>query len=229
MPGMQSNESQLIPILAKCDCLLFDFDGTLAPNLDLPDMRKQVIVMCNAYQVPEAVYSGLYIVEVIEAAKKHLASKDPEQAEEFSQNAHQLIRSIELKEASKTNPFTWAEDLLVSLRSRSIKLGVVTRNCREAVLYVFPQLQEYVDCLIARDDTRYLKPDIRHLKTALEKMGTNSEKSAMIGDGELDMVSGKKLGLTCIGVLTGNTTKDDLSLAGANLVISECKDILIST
>ena len=44
-----------------------------------------------------------------------------------------------------------------------------------------------------------------------------------------DMVSGKKLGLTCIGVLTGNTTKDDLSLAGANLVISECKDILIST
>jgi len=83
--------------------------------------------------------------------------------------------------------------------------------------------------LIARDDTRYLKPDIRHLKTALEKMGTNSEKSAMIGDGALDMVSGKKLGLTCIGVLTGNTTKDDLSLAGANLVISECKDILIST
>lgn len=226
---MQSNVSQLIPILAKCNSLLFDFDGTLAPNLDLPDMRKQVIVMCDAYQIPDVVYSGLYIVEVIEAAKKHLENTDPERAENFSQNAHELIRSIELDEASKTNPFTWVEDLLVSLRSKSIKLGVVTRNCREAVLCVFPNLQEYVDCLVARDDTRYLKPDTRHLKTALEKMGTTSEKTAMIGDGALDMIVGKKLGLTCIGVLTGNTTNQDLSLAGANLVVNECKDILIST
>ena len=75
---MQSNVSQLIPILAKCNSLLFDFDGTLAPNLDLPDMRKQVIVMCDAYQIPDVVYSGLYIVEVIEAAKKHLENTDPE-------------------------------------------------------------------------------------------------------------------------------------------------------
>ncbi len=226
---MRSSESQLIPILEKCNCLLFDFDGTLAPNLDLPDMRKQVVMMCGAYQVPETVYYGLYIVEVIEAATKHLEHKDPNQAEEFSQRAHQLIKKIELDEASKTSPFDDIEGLLATLRLKSMKLGVVTRNCREAVLCVFPELLEYVDCLIARDDTRYLKPDTRHLKMALNDMEAKIENTAIIGDGALDMIVGKELGLTCIGVLTGSASKDDLSSAGANLVIDKCTHILIST
>ena len=225
---MQSNKSQLIPLLEKCDCLLFDFDGTLAPNLNLPDMRKQVIVMCEAYQIPEAVYSGLYIVEMIEASTAYLKQNFPKQAEEFSDQAHRLIKNIELSEALKTRPFRGIEDLLVSLRQRSMKLGVVTRNCREAVLCVFPDLLVYVDCLVARDDTRHLKPDTRHLKNALKTMGAKIEKAALIGDGTLDMVVGQKLGVTSIGVLTGNTSREDLSLAGANLVIDQCEDILIS-
>ena len=48
--------------------ILFDFDGTLVPNLDLADMRRQIAAMANAAGVPEAVHEDLYIVEIIEAS-----------------------------------------------------------------------------------------------------------------------------------------------------------------
>ena len=42
-------------ILQNRDCLLFDFDGTLAPNLDLPDMRRRVVELTKQYSVPDSV------------------------------------------------------------------------------------------------------------------------------------------------------------------------------
>ena len=53
--------------LESPEAVLFDFDGTLAPNLDLADMRRQVVDLTIAAGVPEEIYTGLYIIEVIEA------------------------------------------------------------------------------------------------------------------------------------------------------------------
>ena len=41
--------------------VLFDFDGTLVPNLDLQDMRRQIAAMAKAAGVPDSVYDGLYL------------------------------------------------------------------------------------------------------------------------------------------------------------------------
>ena len=50
--------------------VLFAFDGTLAPNLDLMDMRRQLVVMAEQTDIPRAVYQDLYIVEMIEAGRQ---------------------------------------------------------------------------------------------------------------------------------------------------------------
>ena len=85
--------------------LLFDFDGTLAPNLDLPDMRHQVIALTADEGVPEQVYADCYIVEIIEAASEFLAGKDKEAAAGYSQRAHKLIRDFEMEAAARTEVF----------------------------------------------------------------------------------------------------------------------------
>ena len=61
--------------LESIDAVLFDFDGTLAPNLDLADMRRQVVGLTVAAGVPEDIYTGLYIVEVIEAGAAWLTTQ----------------------------------------------------------------------------------------------------------------------------------------------------------
>ncbi len=205
-----------------CDAVLFDFDGTLAPNLDLPDMRRQVLDITRTYSVPAQVYEERYIVEVIDAAAAWLrGAADAATADAYYRSAHQRILDIELGAAAVTEPFPDMPLMLDALRRRGVKLGVVTRNCRAAVLRVFPRLLEHVDVLLARDDTPHLKPDSRHLSFCLDTLSCTASRAVMVGDGRLDMHAGRRLDMYCVGVLSGSSNRQALHEAGAHHVLDQ--------
>ena len=208
--------------LESIDAVLFDFDGTLAPNLDLADMRRQVVGLTVAAGVPEDIYTGLYIVEVIEAGAAWLTIQSSADAALYRQRAHQLILDIELDAARSTQVFPGIKDMLTQLRSCDIKIGIVTRNCRAAIETIFPDREQFVDALHARDDVVHLKPDPRHLLANLQALKARPDSSIMVGDGALDMQAGKALNMHCIGVLTGSNDFATLQKAGANQVLTDC-------
>ena len=207
---------------AQIQAVLFDFDGTLAPNLDLPDMRRQILHITQTFGVPPDIYADQYIVEIIDSACAWLAAQSGDRvARAYHSQAHQRILDIEMTAARITTPFTQTPAMLRTLRNNGIKLGVVTRNCRAAVLQVFPTLLAHVDELLARDDTEYLKPDPRHLSTCLAALDCAAEQAVMVGDGHLDMQVGAALQMQCIGVLTGSGDEASLQAAGAHVVLPE--------
>jgi phosphoglycolate phosphatase len=209
--------------------VLFDFDGTLVPNLDLTDMRRQVAAMAKAAGVPDSVYDGLYIVEIIEASQAWLSNQDTALAssdEAYAAASHQRINDIEMQAASNTAPFTAVRQVLNQLRDKGYRLGIVTRNCRAAVLTMFPDMDEYVDCLHARDDVVHLKPDPRHLQDNLDALGAEAALSVMVGDGALDMLAGQALGMRCVGVLTGSNDTHALTDAGATEVLADYRGLV---
>jgi len=106
-----------------------------------------------------------------------------------------------------------------------LRLGVVTRNCRSAVLEVYPGLLEDVDALHARDDVTHLKPNLRHLMASLAALGCESTRAAMVGDGQLDMRAGAALNMHCVGVLTGSGDRAALLAAGATEVVASCLEL----
>ena len=209
--------------------VLFDFDGTLVPNLDLTDMRRQIAAMAKAAGVPDSVYDGLYIVEIIEASQAWLSNQDTalaSSAEAYAAASHQRINDIEMQAASNTAPFTAVRQVLNQLRDKGYRLGIVTRNCRAAVLTMFPDMDEYVDCLHARDDVVHLKPDPRHLQDNLDALGAEASLSVMVGDGALDMQAGQALGMRCVGVLTGSNDTQALTDAGATEVLADYRGLV---
>ena len=209
--------------------VLFDFDGTLVPNLDLTDMRRQIAAMAKAAGVPDSVYDGLYIVEIIEASQAWLSNQDTalaNSAEAYAAASHQRINDIEMQAASNTAPFTAVRPVLNQLRDKGYRLGIVTRNCRAAVLTMFPDMDEYVDCLHARDDVVHLKPDPRHLQDNLDALGAEAALSVMVGDGALDMQAGQALGMRCVGVLTGSNDTQALTDAGATEVLADYRGLV---
>tara|TARA_X000000950_G_scaffold1848_1_gene2016 strand:- start:1170 stop:1826 length:657 start_codon:yes stop_codon:yes gene_type:complete len=209
--------------------VLFDFDGTLVPNLDLTDMRRQIAAMAKAAGVPDSVYDGLYIVEIIEASQAWLSNQDTalaNSAEAYAAASHQRINDIEMQAASNTAPFTAVRPVLNQLRDKGYRLGIVTRNCRAAVLTMFPDMDEYVDCLHARDDVVHLKPDPRHLQDNLDALGAEAALSVMVGDGALDMQAGQALGMRCVGVLTGSNDTHALTDAGATEVLADYRGLV---
>lgn len=205
--------------------VLFDFDGTLAPNLDLPDLRRRVIDFALTHDVPEAVFAGRYIVEVLEASAGWLSERGRDAAS-FHRRGHELIRDFEVAAARDTRPFPDAVRTLEGLRRNGVPVAVVTRNCRDAVLTVFPDLEHQCDAVLTRDDVVHLKPDSRHLRQALEDVGAASGPSLMVGDGALDMETGRALGLYCVGVLTGSADAQRLQAAGADVVLPRAGTLL---
>jgi phosphoglycolate phosphatase len=199
--------------------ILFDFDGTLAPNLDLPDLRRRVVELTLAEGVPEEAFAGHYIVEIIESAGAWLQNLDPSRAARYHTQGHRLITDFEVAAARGTRPFPDVPQALNTLRRHAKALGVVTRNCRAAVTEVFPDLNAYCQSVLTRDDVRHLKPDVRHLRQALDELRQPAASAVMVGDGQLDMRFGKALGLYCVGVLTGSSDVNTLLAAGADVVL----------
>lgn len=206
--------------------ILFDFDGTLAPNLDLPDMRRQVIELTRAHGVPDSAWTGRYIVEIIEASRDWMRSSGHAGADPYFDAAHALITAIEMRAARETRVFRWVPQLLGELRRQGVRSTIVTRNCEAAVRSTFPGLEEHVDGLFARDSTPYLKPDPRHFATAMRHTGADAGSCWVVSDGAMDMRTGRSLGLRCIGVLTGSNDRTELVDAGADTVFGDARGLL---
>ena len=212
--------------LKPLEAFVFDFDGTLAPNLDLPQMRREVIELTLKTGVPGCEFEHLYIVEIIEAAFSILRTETPYAASRYRLRAHALITEFELKAAARTVPFPETKRTLYELRQAGKQIAVVTRNCSEAVTRVFVDIDDYCDVVLARDQVAYLKPDPRHVRQALTTLGRQESVAAMVGDSRLDMTLGRELGMVCIGVLTGSGNEEQLIAAGADLVITEIHELL---
>ena len=127
----------------------------------------------------------------------------------------------ELDAAAETDVFPGTRSVLATLRQADASTAIVTRNCEQAVRCVFPDIDNYCDLLLTRDNVEFVKPDPRHLQLALSNLARKAEQAVMIGDGRMDMQLGRELGLTCVGVLTGSSDAASLAAAGAHLVIDD--------
>ncbi|MDO9515997.1 MAG: HAD family hydrolase [Syntrophales bacterium] len=215
---------KIIPNLLKA--VLFDFDGTLASlNVDFIRMRGAVLDLMGDYCTPSDAIGDLYVLEMIEAGRKLISERCPRREGEFFARAHEVISAIETEGAREGTLLPGTEEMLRELRRRHIKTGVVTRNCRAAVVQLFPDIDSRCDAVITREGAARVKPHPDHLLTALGSLDTDPTFAAMVGDHPMDITVGKEVGVYTVGVLTGYSEAGALRQAGADLIIERASDI----
>lgn len=215
---------KIIPNLLKA--VLFDFDGTLAElNVDFIRMRRAVLDLMNDYCTPPETMGGLYVLEMIEAGRNLISEYNPGKENEFFARAHELISAIETEGAREGTLLPGTEEMFRELRRQCIKTGIVTRNCRAAVVQLFPDIDSRCDAIITREYTERVKPHPDHLRTALGSLDTDPALAAMVGDHPMDISAGKEVGVYTVGVLTGYSQEAPLRRAGADLIIERAPDI----
>ncbi|HRT27626.1 MAG: HAD family hydrolase [Syntrophobacterales bacterium] len=206
--------------------IIFDFDGTLVKlGLDFPLMRASVLDLLLSYGVAPDGLDGLYVLEMIEAGRKMIEEASPGEGDRFFQKAYEAIRQIEVAGARRGELVTGVRDMLSSLKERGIAVGIATRNCRDAVLESFPDIQSFCDTLVTRESTRRVKPDPEQILIALRALHVDASLSAMVGDHPMDIEAGRRAGSFTVGVLTGYSSADALTAAGANLIIERATHI----
>jgi phosphoglycolate phosphatase len=108
---------------------------------------------------------------------------------------------------------------LKRLRKRGIKVGIVTRNCEDAVRKVFSDIEEYCDIFISRNSVKNVKPHPDHLTSVMNALHISGKEAVMVGDHPLDIQAGKRVGMGTIGVLTGRAKREDFEKAGADHIL----------
>ena len=212
--------------LAKA--FVFDFDGTLAIlNIDFNFMREQVFDLIRRFGVREEMISQRHALEIIDEVHQFLRKTRPPVADEFYQTAHQILHAIEMEAAEEGGLLPGVEATLSSLKQMGFKVGIVTRNCEDAVRRVFPSINLFCDAFVSRNSVMNVKPHPDHLNAVMKVLCVSGEESVIVGDHVLDITAGKRVGARTIGVLTGRTKREDFEQAGADLVLKDTSEICI--
>jgi phosphoglycolate phosphatase len=205
---------------------VFDFDGTLAVlNIDFSQMRDQVFKLMRNHGIDESSIEEKYLLEIIDEVALILSKRNSSAAEEFYQKAHLILHEIEMKAAEEGKMLPGVKETLISLKRKGIKVGIVTRNCEEAVRKVLPDIEKVCDVFISRDLIKKVKPHPEQLTSVVKALHVTGEETLIVGDHTIDIQAGKRVGMKTVGVLTGRTQREEFEKAGADWILEDASEI----
>ncbi len=213
--------------MQKIEAVVFDFDGTLTQlTINFGHLRSEIIKIAREYIDEEAVnkMEGHFIIEMIYEIDRNLDGRKG--STEFKNRAFEKLRALEVDAASGKDVFPYTRDVLRSLKDRSIKIGIITRNCIDALRIVFPDISDYVDSIVTRECIQNVKPHPEHVCKALESLKASSKKTLTVGDHPTDVIAGRTAGTHTVGVLTGRTDREAFEKAGATYILDDIRGII---
>jgi phosphoglycolate phosphatase len=206
--------------------VIFDFDGTLAVlNIDFSCMRERILDLVRHSGISEEAVQEKYLLEIIDEVYEMLWRKNSFGAETFYQESHDILHEVEMRAAEKGRLIPGAAGTLKRLREKGINVGIITRNCEDAVRKVFPDINDFCDIFVSRNSIRKVKPHPDHLTHVMKSLRISGEEGVMVGDHIIDIQTGKRVGMKTIGVLTGRTRKEEFEKAGADYILRNVSDI----
>ena len=204
--------------------VVFDFDGTLARlTLDFKAMNEAVrqAVLRVFPQAPPFTPPALEWVRACMQA----TNKQPDLSRLISARAEETLLAVEVAAAQKGALFPHTRPLLKTLSAQGVAAGVITRNCRAAVLTVFPDLEAFCP-LLAREDVPATKPDPTHLLRMLDILHVAPQDSLMVGDHPMDILTGKRAGAMTAGVTCGHCPQAQLLAAEPDIILDHCGQLV---
>ena len=206
------------------NAVIFDFDGTLTElTFDFNMLRSEVdkIAQKHATDEQRAEHERHLIIEMIFGIEEALG----EAGGRFKQEAFERLQDLEVEASRGKDVYPFTRDVLGKLRRRGIRIGIVTRNCTEAVKTVFPDLSDYVEAMVTRDDTRSLKPDPGQVDHVLSLLSVKPDEAVVVGDHPTDILAGKALGMKTVALLSGRTDRETFEKAGADYIIEDIRGL----
>ena len=188
--------------MLKYQYLLFDMDGTL---VDTDEMLIQTMHILydkyrnGIYTPKEKIYyfSGPPIEKTL---KEEFPDMDPSFIkQEFARISKELYPTT-------IKVYLHSREVLLELKNKGVKLGVVTNKLHDMTLYCLKllNLEDIFDVVIGYDDVKIGKPNKEGILKALDILKAKDlNKSIYIGDNIVDLDSANNADIDCILVNWG--------------------------
>ncbi|MCE5313516.1 MAG: HAD-IA family hydrolase [Armatimonadota bacterium] len=216
------------PLLNEVDAALFDLDGTLVEtNINFPLMKRKMLELAAENGVDTSGLALLDVLAVVEGTVNWLASDGrDDEVDALRERAMVVLEEIEIEHARGGTVIPYASDMIEQLKSRNVKVGIVTRNCRKASEHSIMIAGIEPDVLICREDAIHHKPHPDPVLIALESLDARPQASVMVGDHIMDIASGKAAGVKTIGFLRDDRPPDFFSKIAPDFVARSLREVL---
>ncbi len=210
----------------KYEAVLFDLDGTLTNTLG--DLANSVNFALREFGFPERTLEEVKSF-VGNGVRRLIYLSVPENTdEETSESCLSVFKKYYKRHSLvETKPYDGIISMLESLKKQGIKTAVVTNKMHEAaedIVRIF--FGGLIDITLGQVDGVAQKPQPDGIYHVLEKLGVPKEKAVYVGDSEVDCLTAKNAGITCIGVSWGFRDKSVLIENGADLIADTPEDII---
>jgi phosphoglycolate phosphatase len=205
--------------------VIFDFDGTLtALTLDFSYLKEEITKIAVNYMPVDMVHAleGHYIIETIYGIAKQL----DREGLKFQKEAFKRLNALEIEAAIGKDVYPYTRTVLAQLHQKNIKTGIITRTCRGVLKQVFPDMDNFIDIAVTREDIREVKPDPAHVKEALRMLDVLPEEAMVVGDHPTDIRAGRALNMKTAGVLTGRTGQEAFHEEQATFIFDDIRGII---
>jgi HAD superfamily hydrolase (TIGR01509 family) len=188
----------------KVKAIVVDMDGTITKfNLNFMEARKQALGILEEMNLRTPEMTEQVSLYLILATLK--AKLDFETYATVRSKFYKLLEDMELKSAREVALYPGALETLLSIRQRSIKMGIVTNNGRVGTNLTFKRLklEGVFDAVVTRDDCEDMKPSPNPVLKVMADMQAKLEEGILVGDGVMDIMAAKAAGLSSVAVATG--------------------------
>ena len=191
------------------DLVLFDYDGT---TLDSDGMLVATFIELYRKYRPDYVATIEHMMTFSgPPIKETLLREFPDVPYEIIYNDFKRISHDNY--VGHAHLYPYVEDLIIELRSRGIKVGLVTSKLRGMTDYTFSLfgIEGYFDISLCGDEVNKTKPDPEGILKVLEHFDIkDKEKVLYIGDNNIDYLTARNAGVK-FAIVDWSIRKDTLS------------------
>ena len=206
--------------------IFFDMDGTVLNTLE--DLHDGVNAALHAFNMPLISLDDTRRF-VGNGAKRLISLAVPSGTDEATtQRVLDWFKAYYGEHCSiKTAPYPGIADAMKTLIAQGARLAVVSNKPDEAVK---PLAKEFFEGLLSVAVGESLsvrrKPAPDTVFAAAKELAVDIAQCVYIGDSEVDIATAKNAGMDCISVSWGFRTAEELTQAGASVIVSTAAELL---
>lgn len=211
--------------MKKYKALIFDLDGTLTDSLQdlwLGTNHALRLMGWPERSLDEArKFVGNGVRMLIERAV-------PEgTAQEDADRCLQEFRSYYVKHCmDHTAPYPGIREMLAELDAEGYLMGIVSNKLQAGVSVMHREhFTPHVKVAIGEHTGVRRKPAPDMVMEAMRELGVEAAESVYVGDSDVDILTAKAAGLTCLSVLWGFRDREFLLRHGATTLMEKPSDI----
>lgn len=208
------------------NALIFDLDGTLLDTLK--DLTVSINYMLKHYNHEERTekevrsFLGNGALRLVELSVGTKMSKD-----ELTERYNYYDAYYQAHKMDYTKPYDGILDVLAAAKKGGFKLAVLSNKQDQAVRGLVEELFPNIfDFVLGVKSDGIKKPNKKMAEICLEALNAKAEEAYLIGDSEVDILTGQNAGVAVIACLWGFRDLNDIVGLNPKFIIGQPIDLL---